>query len=64
MLSAADVDFCDFMEAATWAKYWMTFLVFSVFPAPDSPLEKQNMGGGGDVKELCMDLHISWSRKM
>ena len=20
------------------AKYWMTFLVFSVFPAPDSPL--------------------------
>ena len=24
---------------ATTAKYWMTFLVFSVFPAPDSPLE-------------------------
>lgn len=26
-------------EEATWAKYWMTFFVFSVFPAPDSPLE-------------------------
>ncbi len=24
--------------AATYAKYWMTFLVFSVLPAPDSPL--------------------------
>ena len=24
--------------AATKAKYWMTFLVFSVLPAPDSPL--------------------------
>ena len=22
----------------TWARYWITFLVFSVFPAPDSPL--------------------------
>lgn len=26
-------------EEATWAKYWITFFVFSVFPAPDSPLE-------------------------
>ena len=26
-------------EFATAAKYWMTFLVFSVFPAPDSPLD-------------------------
>lgn len=26
---------------ATWARYWMTFLVFSVFPAPDSPLEME-----------------------
>lgn len=25
-------------EEATCARYWMTFLVFSVFPAPDSPL--------------------------
>lgn len=23
---------------ATAARYWMTFFVFSVFPAPDSPL--------------------------
>lgn len=27
-------------EEATWARYWMTFLVFSVFPAPDSPLKE------------------------
>lgn len=26
-------------EEATWARYWMTFFVFSVLPAPDSPLE-------------------------
>jgi hypothetical protein len=25
------------------AKYWMTFLVFSVFPAPDSPLKNNNL---------------------
>lgn len=24
------------------ARYWITFFVFSVFPAPDSPLMKQN----------------------
>lgn len=28
-------------DEATWARYWMTFLVFSVFPAPDSPLNTQ-----------------------
>lgn len=27
-------------DAATYAKYWMTFLVFSVLPAPDSPVHK------------------------
>ena len=26
-------------DVATAARYWMTFFVFSVFPAPDSPLE-------------------------
>lgn len=26
-------------EEATCARYWMTFLVFSVLPAPDSPLK-------------------------
>ena len=26
-------------EAATYAKYWITFFVFSVLPAPDSPLK-------------------------
>lgn len=25
-------------DVATAARYWMTFFVFSVFPAPDSPL--------------------------
>lgn len=28
------------LEAATYAKYWMTFFVFSVFPAPDSPVQR------------------------
>ena len=37
------VTFSDpfFREAATLAKYMITFLVFSVFPAPDSPLIKK-----------------------
>ena len=26
------------LEDATYAKYWITFFVFSVFPAPLSPL--------------------------
>ena len=37
------VDVCDDdfgLDAATCAKYWMTFLVFSVFPAPDSPVQR------------------------
>ncbi len=29
-------------DAATYARYWMTFFVFSVLPAPDSPLEIQH----------------------
>lgn len=28
------------LEAATYAKYWITFFVFSVLPAPDSPVHK------------------------
>lgn len=35
------VSFLPLCEDATTAKYWMTFLVFSVLPAPDSPLEKK-----------------------
>ena len=27
------------LEDATYAKYWITFFVFSVLPAPDSPLK-------------------------
>lgn len=34
------LSFLPLCEEATTARYWMTFLVFSVFPAPDSPLEK------------------------
>lgn len=29
------------LEEATNAKYWITFFVFSVFPAPLSPLSQQ-----------------------
>lgn len=32
---------CVREDAATNAKYWITFLVFSVFPAPDSPLKSR-----------------------
>lgn len=39
-------------EEATWAKYWMTFFVFSVFPAPDSPL-------GYTVRDPKMQITIS-----
>ena len=40
--------------AATLARYWMTFLVFSVFPAPDSPVHRMDWSsrsttGGGVV---------------
>lgn len=30
-----------FVWPDTWARYWITFFVFSVFPAPDSPLSVQ-----------------------
>lgn len=33
--------FLPLWEEATWARYWITFLVFSVFPAPDSPLQNR-----------------------
>lgn len=33
-------EFCLGFGAATNARYWMTFLVFSVLPAPDSPVHK------------------------
>jgi hypothetical protein len=35
---------CSFLPPATAivAKYWMTRLVFTVFPAPDSPLRGGN----------------------
>ena len=33
-------------DAAMLAKYWMTLFVFTVFPAPDSPLETHNTASG------------------
>ena len=38
LASSADFFLPPATLAATKAKYWMTFLVFSVLPAPDSPL--------------------------
>lgn len=43
-------------DAATYAKYWMTFLVFSVLPAPDSPVHRidwssRSANGGSDKRE-------------
>lgn len=31
-------------SVAMAARYWITFLVFSVFPAPDSPLQTRRRG--------------------
>lgn len=54
--------------AAMLAKYWMTLLVLTVFPAPDSPLEAANESekwvlgagprweGGGACSRWPMDL--------
>jgi hypothetical protein len=39
--SSADT-FLPLTPAATKAKYWITFFVFSVLPAPDSPLIYNN----------------------
>ena len=30
-------------DAATYARYWITFLLFSVLPAPDSPVHKMDL---------------------
>lgn len=40
-LTGTPGSFLPFGDDATWARYWMTFLVFSVFPAPDSPLWRE-----------------------
>lgn len=37
-LTVTLVSFLPLCDEATTARYWMTFLVFSVLPAPDSPL--------------------------
>lgn len=39
--------------AAMTAKYWMTLLVFTVFPAPDSPLKVAKESNGWIVVLWC-----------
>jgi len=41
-ITLAVVCFWDLSDAATYARYCITFLVFSVLPAPDSPLATQH----------------------
>jgi len=36
----SDPSFFAEPPAAILAKYWMTLFVFTVFPAPDSPLQR------------------------
>ena len=52
LLLASSSPFFD-EAAATRAKYWITFFVFSVLPAPDSPLwNNHHMSGfekGGTI---------------
>lgn len=40
MFTVCGVDEPLGLLAATYARYWITFLVFSVFPAPDSPVHR------------------------
>lgn len=48
-------------EVATAARYWMTFFVFSVFPAPDSPLYRyqQDNRSGGSITHVTNMLWFS-----
>jgi hypothetical protein len=41
-MGGAPVETCALLWPATDAKYWTTFFVFSVFPAPLSPLENRH----------------------
>lgn len=40
------------LEEATNAKYWITFFVFSVFPAPLSPLHHRNRHKEGLIEHM------------
>lgn len=54
-LTGTPGSFLPFGDDATWARYWMTFLVFSVFPAPDSPLrgrQREAKGVGKCTRQL------------
>lgn len=56
LLLTGFTSFFPLCEEATTARYWITFLVFSVFPAPDSPLgdrvEVRTMKGGNITKDM------------
>ena len=62
------VSFLPLWEEATRARYWMTFLVFSVLPAPDSPLESRRDGlerereGGEREREWKKEFEIEKQR--
>lgn len=54
------VSFLPLWEEATMARYWMTFLVFSVFPAPDSPLKDTRAVTHRNSNTLGADGIASW----
>lgn len=54
------VSFLPLWEEATMARYWMTFLVFSVFPAPDSPLKDTRAVTHRNRNILAADGITSW----
>lgn len=60
-LTGTPGSFLPFGDDATWARYWMTFLVFSVFPAPDSPLR----GGtkGNKKGQQCSEVSPAHSKQ-
>lgn len=43
-------------DVATAARYWITFLVFSVFPAPDSPLSRISASTFRQATRVCQPL--------
>ena len=45
---------------AIWAKYWITFLVFSVLPAPLSPLHARRYITVQQIQKLIID---DWENK-
>ena len=57
------LSFLPLWEDATTARYWITFFVFSVFPAPDSPLKDKSMLTLQARQDPCGHHHHSQSGK-